>query len=116
MNISSYGVGITTLEEVFLKIGEHGEEDDEDSNGKTKEDENSDKKSKSSRDASADRELEEYTIVDTHETGAMNVFFIQFKALLKKKLLMQFRDLRTLIIELIFPIILIIVGLALAKI
>ena len=27
LGINSYGVGITTLEEVFLKIGDHGEED-----------------------------------------------------------------------------------------
>lgn len=29
MGIRSYGVGITTLEEVFLKIGRGSEEDDE---------------------------------------------------------------------------------------
>jgi hypothetical protein len=44
----------------------------------------------------------------------MNNFFLSLKALLKKKFLVQVRDPRTLVIEMLFPIIFIFAGLALA--
>jgi len=44
------------------------------------------------------------------------VFFLHFWALFKKKILMQVRDRKTLGIDTIFPILLIIIGLALATI
>lgn len=60
--------------------------------------------------------MEEYSITETHETGSVNVFWQQFKASLIKKLKMQFRQPRTLMIEMFFPIVLIVAGLALSKI
>jgi hypothetical protein len=44
------------------------------------------------------------------------VFFQNLKALLKKKFLLQIRDARTLLIEMLFPILFIFAGLALATI
>jgi len=41
---------------------------------------------------------------------------LQFKAMVRKKLLMQIRDKKTLGVDTLFPIILIIIGLALATI
>jgi hypothetical protein len=58
--------------------------------------------------------LDDYSIVEQHEEGYMNNFFLSLKALLKKKFLVQVRDPRTLVIEMLFPIIFIFAGLALA--
>jgi hypothetical protein len=60
------------------------------------------------------KNFDEYSISEQHETGTFNVFMLNLRALLKKKFLLQVRDQRTLIIELLFPIIFIFVGLALA--
>ena len=57
--------------------------------------------------------MDEYSITNEQEP---NPFCLQFCALLKKKLLMQLRDKKTLGIDTIFPVLLIIVGLALATI
>lgn len=46
----------------------------------------------------------------------MTVFFTNLSALLKKKFLLQIRDPRTLIIEVVFPIVFIFSGLGLATI
>ena len=107
LGIRSYGVGITTLEEVFLKIAEDTPATDEaphttnkleDSRGLLK----------------VSDLLDDYSIVEQHEEGYMNNFFLSLKALLKKKFLVQVRDPRTLVIEMLFPIIFIFAGLALA--
>lgn len=58
--------------------------------------------------------VENYTL-DEAATGN-TAFFMHFMALFKKKILMQVRDRKTLGIDTIFPILLIIVGLALATI
>ena len=72
----SYSVGITTLEEVFLKIG-HGEEleklkNDEKSAKKKKELNSGKKMINDSNEESFDQELENYSVV---EDGEKNVFF-----------------------------------------
>lgn len=72
----SYSVGITTLEEVFLKIG-HGEEleklkNDEKSAKKKKELNSGQKMINDSNEESFDQELENYSVV---EDGEKNVFF-----------------------------------------
>lgn len=46
----------------------------------------------------------------------MNCFMTNLRALTKKKFLLQIRDSRTLVIELVFPIIFIFAGLALSNI
>jgi hypothetical protein len=74
--VRSYSVGITTLEEVFLKIG-HGEEleklkNDEKSAKKKKELNSAQKMINDSNDESLDQELENYSVV---EDGEKNVFF-----------------------------------------
>ena len=57
--------------------------------------------------------LDEYTISEDAEE---KVFWLHLRALTRKKVLMQIRDMKTLGIDTIFPILLIIVGLALATI
>lgn len=118
LNIRSYGVGITTLEEVFLKIG-HGEEEEP----KDQFDKEGDiqKETSSHINLSKDVEngqslmsaLDKYSIATDSE---QSVFFLHLWALLKKKILMQIRDKKTLSIDTIFPVILIIAGLALSTV
>jgi hypothetical protein len=59
-----------------------------------------------------DQELEDYSISNDSE----NSFFDHMFSILRKKILVQVRDKKTLGIDTIFPIILIIVGLALSTI
>jgi hypothetical protein len=60
-----------------------------------------------------EKELEEYTITDSAETS---VFFSHTMTVMKKKILMQVRDKKTLGIDTIFPILLIVAGLALSTV
>lgn len=106
MGIQSYGVGITTLEEVFLKIAEDPEEIDI---------ENSDEPKKALLNESNSK-MDDYSIVEEREEGTFNTFMLSLKSLLKKKWLLYVRDPRTLIIEMMFPIIFIFLGLFLATI
>ena len=106
MGIQSYGVGITTLEEVFLKIAEDPEEIDI---------ENSDEPKKALLNESNSK-MDDYSIVDEREEDTFNTFMLSLKSLLKKKWLLYVRDPRTLIIEMMFPIIFIFLGLFLATI
>jgi hypothetical protein len=61
LNIRSYGVGITTLEEVFLKIG-HG--DDVEEARAIKKDENEKAEAANTEMVTVDKELEEYSNAD----------------------------------------------------
>lgn len=109
LNIRSYGVGITTLEEVFLKIG-HGDDVEEARAVKKEEDEKADAADTAM--VTVDKELEEYSNAEDSELS----FFDHTMAILRKKILVQIRDKKTLGIDTIFPVVLIIVGLGLATI
>lgn len=102
LNVQSYGVGITTLEEVFLKIG-HGDEVEEERN---------EKKEELSK-LPHDKEVEDYSITNMAEN---NLFFLHTTTVLGKKLKMQYRDVKTLLIDTLFPVIMIFGGLAISTI
>lgn len=99
LNINSYGVGITTLEEVFLSIG-HGE-----NKGTTVE-----KIKAQTADLSklTPRELilTEYSIATDHTRS----FWTQFVALIRKRLLVLLGDRKSFIMDFFFPIFLIWLG------
>lgn len=104
-------MGVTTLEEVFLRIG-HGEEEQTrmiDNNNAADGDEEALVKK---IDAETQR-LEEYSITTDAESS---VFFLHMCAIMRKKILMQVRDQKTLVVDTIFPITLIIFGMYLATI
>lgn len=61
----------------------------------------------------AEKELEEYTITDSAETS---VFFDHTMTVMKKKILVQVRDKKTLGIDTVFPVLLIVAGLALSTV
>lgn len=100
LGLSSYGVGITTLEEVFLRIG-HGE-----GHSTTVE-----KIKAQTADLSTlterEKELTEYSIA----TGHRRNFWTHFLALVKKKILVMVRDPKSFTMDFFFPILLIVCGL-----
>ena len=127
LRIKSYGVGVTTLEEVFLRVGRDEEESRIESVGpgsnNSKEEENNkennetmSKHSKRSINKSDDdSNSEEYSIAEKHEVGTFNLFWLHFGALFVKRWLISLRQVKSFLLEIIIPIILIITGLALSN-
>ena len=99
LRINSYGVGITTLEEVFLSIG-HGEEQ-----GTTVEkikNQTADLTKLSPRELT----LTEYSISTGHERN----FATQFWALIRKRILVMLGDRKSFLMDFFFPIFLVWLG------
>ena len=105
LGLSSYGVGITTLEEVFLRIG-HGED-----HATT-----IDKIKQSTADLSKltprEKLLTEYSIATDHRRS----FLSHFVALVKKKVLVMVRDPYIFVMDFFFPMILIYAGLYVSQV
>lgn len=59
------------------------------------------------------QKLEDYSITTDAETS---LFFLHMTAIMKKKILMQVRDMKTLVVDTIFPVTLIIFGMYLATV
>lgn len=102
MKLSGYGCDITTLEQVFLKIG-HGGEDDE---GTTIE-------QIRMRTANANNLSEREKILTDYSVSSDNQrsFVNELLGLIKKKLLVLVRDLKSCILDILLPVIIIIGGL-----
>lgn len=102
LHIGSYGVTVTTLEQIFLKIG-HGA-GHESTEARLQ-------KSSVNVGSLSDRQrtLSEYSITDNDGTSSMNLA-IQLKALIRKKVLVQVRDFRSCIMDLVLPCMMIFVG------
>jgi len=105
LGVTSYGVSMTTLEEVFLKV----EQDPEKA-------EIVDEIRQKRISALEDDADEEYSISKEQIEGPFVVFGIHFWALLLKRLLLSKRSLKTFVMELLIPGFLIIGGFGLTKI
>lgn len=117
LKIKSYGVGVTTLEEVFLKVGREDEDGgSRKSVSELKQEIEETKNEKSSKSLNHSGEMEQVDEYSIAENSVENVFWLHFGALVTKRFLVSFRQLKTSLIEILIPIILIIVGLALASI
>ena len=114
LGIRSYGVGITTLEEVFLKIG-HGEEVEQERFEKGPERENN-YGNLNSNERVQEQDLDDYSITNGSDYSTFQLLINHMCAIMRKKILMQVRDKKTLGIDTIFPIILILAGLALSTV
>jgi ATP-binding cassette subfamily A (ABC1) protein 3 len=130
LRIKSYGVGVTTLEEVFLRVGKDGEEENEDQpNVKEmikkdveeleKEMEEQKRQLKENTGSyhsinhTGEIEVDEYSIAERSEE---DVFWLHFWALSVKRFLVSFRQFKTSLLEIFIPILLIIAGLGMASI
>ena len=101
MGIGSYGIGITTMEEVFLSIG-HGEEHVGSSVNQIKH-----QMADQTKMTPREQILTQYSIANDHRRN----FFTQFVALARKKALVLLRDPKAFFMDFFFPLILIFSGL-----
>lgn len=98
------------MEEVFLSVGKDNEIGEENLRNTLM-----DRKSKKF----ANEEegfIDNYAIADNSVSGTCNVFWLHFGAMCVKRWLTSIRQMKTLLLEVIIPIILIIAGLALANV
>lgn len=106
LDIRSYGISVTTLEEVFLRVG-HGDDTDEDK--KVKEEL---KKIK----VEGDDKNDNYSVADDHETGIFNVFWINMDAMFRKRMQLYKRNYKGLFVEVFIPVILVLIGFGFSKV
>lgn len=59
---------------------------------------------------------DDYSIAEQHETGAFNIFSIHSVALFRKKFFMYKRNYKSLVFEVLMPILLVIIGFAFTKV
>ena len=148
VGVKEFGVSLTTLEDVFLKVGnmfdDEAMEDIRLANEAKNKNKNENKNEKndilkklqnqvSAKDLSEEskpkkkrkvitfdpelvRKLEKSNLKDIRLTSTTKIWFKQLTALMKKRLLYLSRDKGGIICEILMPLILVIVGLALTKI
>lgn len=99
LGIANFGISLSSLEEVFLKVAvEVGEHE------------------KAQEQAEAEAMNEEVELEEIREKSAMKIFFMHLWALLIKRYIYFKRDIKGLFCEIIIPILIITIGLALTKI
>eukprot|EP01083_Nonionella_stella_P193084 713453_1 len=109
LSIKSYGVSVTTLEEVFLKIGhdrdEGDEEEDDITNAKTQEDQMKDGMNALNK-LRAKTQFKKPTIstFQLQDQKASQIFFIHLFAVLYKRFWWSLRDFKALLCSLIMPV------------
>ena len=108
--LKSYGISVTTLEEVFLKIG-HDEIDDEADYGKEEEkgDEKTDKirmDENAKKDAQNQFKQPTVSTFALQDQNAFQIFFIHVYAVLYKRFWWSIRDFRALFCALFCPVVL----------
>jgi len=102
LGISSYGVSVTTLEEVFLNVAKINAPE---------------KHFQGKHDAAVEMkdDLDDYNIEDDRIKGSWMIFKTHFKALIKKRIQYTKRDKRGLVCELLLPILMVIGGILIAN-
>ena len=110
LQIESYGISVTTLEEVFLRVAKGDEE-----NTSAVERKMSIKRS-STYGMENIKELDKYSIANSYEKGKCNTFCIHFAAIFLKRLIHTKRNYLTLLVEIFIPVLLVIFALALTTI
>jgi ATP-binding cassette subfamily A (ABC1) protein 3 len=108
LGVGSYGVSMTTLEEVFLQV-ESG-----DSKKDAKNLENIKKRLTS--EAENKKEETEYSIAKEQVSGTCNVFWLHFSALFIKRFLLSKRNFKGFLIDLFIPGMLVVAGFGLSTI
>ena len=104
----SYGISVTTLEEVFLRVG-HG--DDTRDNDKV-----IDQIKRGKSKSQTDFDGAQFSIAETQEDNGAKVFATHMKALFLKRFYIYKRNYKGLIIEVLIPVLLVLIGFAFTKI
>ena len=112
LGIRSYGISVTTLEEVFLKVG-HGDDTNKDLEEKSK-------LVQSLKDQETNllisNEQDMFSISNLPHRSSLAVFFDHLKALFLKRFYISRRNVRGLIIEVFIPVLLVLIGFAFSKV
>ena len=109
LGVTSYGVSMTTLEEVFLKV-ESGGDDNADHIEKIKR-----RMTSNLNDNENEMAADDYSISKEQITGFFAIFFLHFVAIFMKRLVTSLRDFKSFTLELLIPGVLIISGLGISK-
>jgi hypothetical protein len=110
VGVKSYGIGITTLEEVFLKLGSREDELDPEDKPVLKKGMKLLKYSELSSSQTMEDQKEDHI---EFEKNSCTLFWMSVKSLVSKRFLISLRNLKSFIIEILIPIILITAGLLL---
>ena len=112
LGVSEYGVAVTTLEEVFLTVG-RGDDAEKVRRGTTVKQDAFDHSLKGEEDNPIDmnQRIEEYSIAQEQETRACARFCGHLNAQMKKRFIIYKRNITTLFIELVIPILFVLAGL-----
>ena len=116
LGISEYGISVTTLEEVFIRVGKNTEDSTtRDSIVKFTEENVERQKSLSiSKDDKAYQEVDARTsLLPLDDEGTL--FFKHFSALFKKRFIYGKRDMRMLFCQVVVPVVLVVLGLGLLQ-
>ncbi|KAH9143316.1 hypothetical protein AeRB84_012675 [Aphanomyces euteiches] len=103
LGVLSYGISVTTLEEVFIKVAEIGDENHQHT------------LQKKDPTTNVDGSRSGYKLTDNAPLSSLAMFFIHFKALFMKRVRTAKRDKRVVFFGTVLPIIFLVVGVALLK-
>lgn len=104
LEIRSYGISVTTLEEVFLRVGEG----DDNVHFKAKDEIQAKSKEFNVND--------DFSIAEIEDIGACATFFNHIGALFLKRFYIYRRNIKGFITEVLVPVLLVLVGFALSKV
>lgn len=110
--IESYGISITTLEEVFLKVAENESQDKPVPLSINKEQ----KENESGNGEDEDSEIDNFDLNSVRIKNKAELFGTHFLALIKKRILYFKRDTRSFLCEVFLPFVVVVGGLALTLI
>ena len=117
LKIENFGIGLTTLEEVFLSVG--GNKDEEEERASLQDnsiDEPLIENRRKDNEFQTDPAIEDKDLEMLRLQSNSKIFALQAKALIKKRFIYFRRDKVSLCCEILLPIIIILIGLALSKI
>ena len=114
-NVKGFGISLTTLEEVFLKVNEIGKKED-----KIEEEENKNNNEKDNNSSQSTLVLKEdiklKTLDQIRYSSNTTIIINQIVALIKKRFIFFSRDLGSLMCQILIPIFLILIAFAFTKI
>ena len=110
--VSSYGVSMTTLEEVFLKVEDNDASKNIDLKAKIQR-----RRTSNLEDVKENNdEVDDYSISKSQIEGGCTIFWLHFIALIIKRFLLSRRNFKGFVLDLLLPGMLVIAGFGLSKI
>ena len=112
LDVSSYGISMITLEEVFLKVEDNDASKNIDIKAKIQQ-----RRTSNLEDVKENNnEVDDYSISKSQIEGGCRIFWLHFIALIIKRFLLSRRNFKGFVLDLLLPGILVIAGFGLSKI